>query len=88
MRLNRLDAESVPDQQGLHAAARLAEDAFETAVPFGLNSRQHVAWWMHGGGRQLMDEFYKDYGVVGHMMGGTGAQMAAGTARRSRRSTT
>ena len=48
---------------------------FDTAVPFGLNSRQHVAWWMHGGGRQAMDEFYKDYGVVGHMMGGTGAQM-------------
>jgi len=44
-------------------------------VPFGLNSRQHVAWWMHGGGREAMNEFYKDYGVVGHMMGGTGAQM-------------
>ena len=25
--------------------------------------------------RQVMDEFYKDYGVVGHLMGGTGAQM-------------
>jgi len=48
---------------------------FDTAVPFGLNSRQHVAWWMHGGGRQAMDEFYKDYGVVGLLMGGTGAQM-------------
>ena len=48
---------------------------FDTAVPFGLNSRQHVAWWMHGGGREAMNEFYKDYGVVGHMMGGTGAQM-------------
>src|SRR4249920_3427008 len=48
---------------------------FDTAVPFGLNSRQHVAWWMHGGGRELMSEFYKEYGVVGHLMGGTGAQM-------------
>jgi TRAP-type mannitol/chloroaromatic compound transport system substrate-binding protein len=48
---------------------------FDTAVPFGLNSRQHVAWWMHGGGRQLMGDFYKEYGVVGHLMGGTGAQM-------------
>ena len=48
---------------------------FDTAVPFGLNSRQHVAWWMHGGGRELMAEFYKDYGVHAHMMGGTGAQM-------------
>ena len=26
--------------------------AFDTAVPFGLNSRQHMAWWMHGGGRE------------------------------------
>ena len=48
---------------------------FDTAVPFGLNSRQHVAWWMQGGGREAMAEFYKDYGVVGHLMGGTGAQM-------------
>jgi len=48
---------------------------FDTAVPFGLNSRQHVAWWMHGGGRQMMTDFYKEYGVVGHLMGGTGAQM-------------
>lgn len=53
-----------------------------------MNSRQHVAWWMHGGGREAMAEFYKDYGVVGHMMGGTGAQMGAGSARRSRPSMT
>jgi hypothetical protein len=57
---------------------------FDTAVPFGLNSRQHVAWWMHGGGRQLMDEFYKDYGVVGHLMGCAVWWWAAPSCCRSR----
>ena len=30
---------------------------------------------MRGGGRELMDEFYKDYSVRRSLMGGTGAQM-------------
>ena len=48
----------------------------DTAVPFGLNSRQHVAWWMHGeAGRRGDGRVLRDYGVVGHLMGGTGAQM-------------
>src|SRR6187551_1910423 len=33
--------------------------AFGTAVPFGLNSRQEDAWMLHGGGMDLMNEFYK-----------------------------
>jgi TRAP-type mannitol/chloroaromatic compound transport system substrate-binding protein len=49
--------------------------AFDTAIPFGLNTRQHVAWWLHGGGREAMNEFYKAHGVVGLLFGGTGAQM-------------
>ncbi|HKU98807.1 MAG TPA: TRAP transporter substrate-binding protein [Vineibacter sp.] len=49
--------------------------AFDTAVPFGLNTRQHFAWWIHGGGREAMNEFYKEYNVQGIMFGGTGAQM-------------
>jgi TRAP-type mannitol/chloroaromatic compound transport system substrate-binding protein len=36
--------------------------AFGTAVPFGLNTRQQNAWMYFGGGRELMNEFYKDYG--------------------------
>src|SRR5262245_23188699 len=29
------------------------------ALPFGLNARMQNAWWYHGGGMDLMNEFYK-----------------------------
>jgi TRAP-type mannitol/chloroaromatic compound transport system substrate-binding protein len=49
--------------------------AFDTAVPFGLNTRQHNAWVHHGGGLEAMREFYKDYGMTSFLMSHTGAQM-------------
>ena len=49
--------------------------AFDTAVPFGLNTRQHNAWVHHGGGLELMREFYKDYNMTSFLMSHTGAQM-------------
>jgi TRAP-type mannitol/chloroaromatic compound transport system substrate-binding protein len=49
--------------------------AFGTNVPFGLNARQQNAWWYEGGGREIMAELYKDYGVVEFNAGNTGAQM-------------
>ncbi|WP_341701990.1 TRAP transporter substrate-binding protein [Ferrovibrio sp.] len=49
--------------------------AFDTAVPFGLNARQQNAWMMHGGGMELMREFFKDYNCINFMAGNTGAQM-------------
>jgi TRAP-type mannitol/chloroaromatic compound transport system substrate-binding protein len=49
--------------------------AFDTAVPFGLNTRQHNAWVLHGGGLELMREFYKDYNMTSFLMSHTGAQM-------------
>ncbi len=49
--------------------------AFDTAVPFGLNTRQHNAWVYHGGGLELMREFYKDYKMTSFLMSHTGAQM-------------
>jgi TRAP-type mannitol/chloroaromatic compound transport system substrate-binding protein len=49
--------------------------AFGTAIPFGLNARQQYAWYYHGGGLELMREFYKDYGVINHLAGNTGCQM-------------
>jgi TRAP-type mannitol/chloroaromatic compound transport system substrate-binding protein len=49
--------------------------AFSCAVPFGLNSRQQNAWMYHGGGRELMREFYKDYNCMQFTAGNTGAQM-------------
>src|SRR5438270_10149667 len=49
--------------------------AFGTSIPFGLNARQQYAWYYHGGGLELMREFYKDYGIVNHLAGNTGCQM-------------
>jgi TRAP-type mannitol/chloroaromatic compound transport system substrate-binding protein len=49
--------------------------AFDTAIPFGTNSRQQDAWMNWGGGRELLGEFYKAYNVHGIVCGATGAQM-------------
>ncbi|MDO8352537.1 MAG: ABC transporter substrate-binding protein, partial [Aestuariivirga sp.] len=49
--------------------------AFGTAVPFGLNSRQQNAWMYHGGGMDLMNEFYGTQNLIAFPCGNTGAQM-------------
>jgi TRAP-type mannitol/chloroaromatic compound transport system substrate-binding protein len=49
--------------------------AFGTAVPFGLNARQQDAWFMHGGGMDLMNEFYAGYQIHALLGGNTGTQM-------------
>ena len=49
--------------------------AFDCAVPFGLNSRQQTAWFDQGGGKELMREFFKDYGIINFLGGNTGTQM-------------
>jgi TRAP-type mannitol/chloroaromatic compound transport system substrate-binding protein len=49
--------------------------AFDCAVPFGLNSRQQTAWFDQGGGRELMRDFFKEYGIINFLGGNTGTQM-------------
>jgi TRAP-type mannitol/chloroaromatic compound transport system substrate-binding protein len=49
--------------------------AMGTAIPFGLNARQQNAWYYHGGGNDLMNEFYATQGLYGLPCGNTGAQM-------------
>ena len=49
--------------------------AFDTALPFGTNSRQQEAWMRWGGGRELLNEVYKDYNIYSLGCGLTGAQM-------------
>ncbi len=49
--------------------------AFGTAIPFGLNQRQFDAWWFFGGGKELYNEFLKEYGITSILCGNTGAQM-------------
>ena len=49
--------------------------AFDTAVPFGMTSRQQTAWMMHGNGMKLMRELFAEYNVVNFLGGNTGTQM-------------
>jgi TRAP-type mannitol/chloroaromatic compound transport system substrate-binding protein len=37
--------------------------AFDTAIPFGLNTRQQLSWLHHGGGLDLVNSVYADFGV-------------------------
>lgn len=49
--------------------------AFDTAIPFGLTSRQQTAWMEQGGGKQLLRDFFREYGVINLLGGNTGCQM-------------
>lgn len=49
--------------------------AIDTALPFGLNARQQSAWMYHGGGLELMREFFRNYQVFVMPAGNSGAQM-------------
>jgi TRAP-type mannitol/chloroaromatic compound transport system substrate-binding protein len=48
---------------------------FGASIPFGPNMRLNQAWYMLGGGKQVLDEFYKNYNVVSLLAGNTGCQM-------------
>jgi TRAP-type mannitol/chloroaromatic compound transport system substrate-binding protein len=49
--------------------------AFGSSVPFGPNQRINQAWYMLGGGKELLNEFYKTYNCVSLVAGNTGCQM-------------
>ncbi len=49
--------------------------AFDTAMPFGLTTRQQNAWLYHGGGLELMREAFADFAIVNFPCGNTGCQM-------------
>ena len=49
--------------------------AFDTTLPFGLNQRQQNAWMAYGGGKQLVGDFMREYGIVSFAGGNTGVQM-------------
>ena len=49
--------------------------AFDTAIPFGLTTRQQYAWMMHGGGLELLNEIYSDFGIISFPANSTGGQM-------------
>jgi len=49
--------------------------AFDTALPFGLTSRQQMSWMYSGNGLKLTRELLRDYNVINFPGGNTGAQM-------------
>ena len=49
--------------------------AFDAAVPFGMNSRQQIAWLYHGGGLDLLNAIYSDFGLITFPVSSTGGQM-------------
>ena len=48
---------------------------FGSCIPFGPNMRLNQAWYMLGGGREILNEFYKNYNVISLLSGNTGCQM-------------
>ena len=48
---------------------------FETGLPFTMNQREYYAWCYHGGGNELIQDFYKEYNFRSFIFGGTGCQM-------------
>ncbi len=49
--------------------------AFDTCVPFGLTARQQSAWLLEGGGLELVNARFADFGVRSFPGGNTGVQM-------------
>jgi TRAP-type mannitol/chloroaromatic compound transport system substrate-binding protein len=48
---------------------------FGTSVSFGPNQRLNQGWYTLGGGKEVLNEFYKNYNVVSMLAGNTGCQM-------------
>ena len=49
--------------------------AFGTSVPFGLTAQQQNAWLYEGGGNEILNKLFSDFGVISFPAGNTGAQM-------------
>jgi len=48
---------------------------FFTTVPFGMTTPEQYAWFYHGGGMELMQKVYGQYGILSYPGGNTGSQM-------------
>jgi TRAP-type mannitol/chloroaromatic compound transport system substrate-binding protein len=48
--------------------------SFFTGVPYGMTSRELVAWVRYLGGQEIWDEIYDQFGVQGFLSGDTGTQ--------------
>jgi TRAP-type mannitol/chloroaromatic compound transport system substrate-binding protein len=48
---------------------------FGSSIPFGPNQRLNQAWYVIGGGKEVLNDFYKSYNIISLLAGNTGAQM-------------
>ncbi len=48
---------------------------FYAAVPGGLVAQEHNAWVYHGGGQELWDKLYAEFGLKAFLAGNSGTQM-------------
>ncbi|MHC2331642.1 TRAP transporter substrate-binding protein [Bradyrhizobium sp. USDA 4454] len=48
---------------------------FGSSIPFGPNARINQSWYVVGGGKELLNEFFKSYNVTSLLAGNTGCQM-------------
>jgi TRAP-type mannitol/chloroaromatic compound transport system substrate-binding protein len=48
---------------------------FGSSIPFGPDMRLNQGWYTLGGGREVLNEFYKNYNVISLLAGNTGCQM-------------
>lgn len=48
---------------------------FFTTLPFGMTTSEQYAWFYHGGGMELMESVYDQYGILSFPGGNTGNQM-------------
>jgi TRAP-type mannitol/chloroaromatic compound transport system substrate-binding protein len=46
-----------------------------TSIAFGPNQRLNQGWWVHGGGKDVLNEFYRKYNSTALLAGNTGCQM-------------
>ena len=60
---------------GYYYMGKNAALAFDTAIPFGLSTRQQYAWMIHGGGLELINAIYADFGIISFPANSTGGQM-------------
>ncbi|MBK7873812.1 MAG: TRAP transporter substrate-binding protein [Saprospiraceae bacterium] len=60
---------------GYYWAGKSPAAQFFASVPFGMNAQQVTSWIVAGGGIQLWEELYRDFGLVPMVGGNTGVQM-------------
>src|SRR5258707_1795274 len=48
---------------------------FGTSISFGPNQRLNQGWYTLGGGKEVLNEFYKNYNTISLLAGNTGCQM-------------